>query len=591
MIIGDKSDYWKERSERRILNAEKTADEMLRDIKKLYVETNDRITKEIEAFYGRYATETGLSIADVKKLLTDEELNKFRREALKYYEDLSKHVYDPAYREQLKNKIYISTTKEGRKLYSLRRNVSRLDYIQVQMRYAIENMYMQQNEKFTQNLSKTYEDTYMKSVFDTQQSSGLFVPFNSLNKPLVEKAVQQKWLGENYSDRIWADKDKLINTLEQTFTQDIALGKNPRAMASDIKKLTGVKYSNCERLARTEFNHIANEASHEAYKETGVEKYKYSATLDSLTSEICRELDGKVFLESEAEVGVNRAPMHPNCYLEGTEVFTNKGWKKLENCKIFDMCLSWNLRKNKYEFVPVIKTISREVNENLLQFYYKNKLDIIVTKDHKMVMGTKIGYNEAKGLISADLILKLFDIISDYNYGYHFYLGNGEKIKVRDMEIKSIPYKGFVYCVELLKNHTLLVRYNNCVCWCGNCRSTDIPYFDDVDYSKMERLATDPKTGKAYYIPADMNYTDWKNSLTEEQGKYYVANRKMNAQYKQDVKQANEYRKLVTKAKKAGHADLFEGYNFDVKSFQRLKYLQPEKYEIIKNNAKIARGL
>ena len=772
----DKSDYWKERSERRILNAEKTADEMLRDIKKLYVETNDRITKEIEAFYGRYATETGLSIADVKKLLTDEELNKFRREALKYYEDLSKHVYDPAYREQLKNKIYISTTKEGRKLYSLRRNVSRLDYIQVQMRYAIENMYMQQNEKFTQNLSKTYEDTYMRSVFDTQQSSGLFVPFNSLNKPLVEKAVQQKWLGENYSDRIWADKDKLINTLEQTFTQDIALGKNPRAMASDIKKLTGVKYSNCERLARTEFNHIANQATEDSYKANGVEKYKFVATLDTRTSAICQELSGQVFLLSEAEEGVNYPPMH--CYDDKTEVLTKQGWKLFKNCKDDDLYFTMNPETMFPEWQKAIKKIEYLYNGNLIEL--KNRsFDLRVTPNHKMILkyakgngSGKLRFVEADKLpkwsnaiprginwvgenlktarlgnydipielylkfmawwlsdgsctkhknknaysgvigqetynnlmyetlkdlpfhighsekcirfsdysvcnelskfgkcnnkyipeiiksLSADLIeifLKAYSIADGHerinksfkggNFGteitffttsnqlasdlgelilkvggrpsfklqknkgkavqhhnglyignfdcWHITWGKRQWSYVETLERNLISYNDYVYCVELQKYHTLYVRRNGKCTWSGNsnCRSTTIPYYDDVDYSKMEQLATDPKTGKTYYIPADMSYTDWKNSLTEEQGKYYAANKKMNAQYKQDVKQANEYRKLVTKAKKAGHADLFEGYNFDVKSFQRLKYLQPEKYEIIKNNAKIARGL
>ncbi len=50
-----------------------------------------------------------------------------------------------------------------------------------------------------------------------------------------------------------------------------------------------------------------------AYKEDGVEKYKILATLDSKTSEICRDEDGRVYLISEWNTGINAPPYHPFC--------------------------------------------------------------------------------------------------------------------------------------------------------------------------------------------------------------------------------------------------------------------------------------
>lgn len=41
------------------------------------------------------------------------------------------------------------------------------------------------------------------------------------------------------------------------------------------------------------------------------------------------------------------------------------------------------------------------------------------------------------------------------------------------------------------------------------CRSTTIAHDDDIDYSKLERRARNPKTGKVEYVPADMSYNDW----------------------------------------------------------------------------------
>ena len=41
------------------------------------------------------------------------------------------------------------------------------------------------------------------------------------------------------------------------------------------------------------------------------------------------------------------------------------------------------------------------------------------------------------------------------------------------------------------------------------CRSTTIAHDDDIDYSKLERRARNPETGKVEYIPADMSYKEW----------------------------------------------------------------------------------
>ena len=41
------------------------------------------------------------------------------------------------------------------------------------------------------------------------------------------------------------------------------------------------------------------------------------------------------------------------------------------------------------------------------------------------------------------------------------------------------------------------------------CRSTTIAHDDDIDYSKLERMARNPETGKVEYVPADMSYKEW----------------------------------------------------------------------------------
>ena len=63
----------------------------------------------------------------------------------------------------------------------------------------------------------------------------------------------------------------------------------------------------------TESAFFGSEARKDGFRELGVEQYEIVATLDSATSEICREMDGKVFSMSEYESGSTAPPFHVWC--------------------------------------------------------------------------------------------------------------------------------------------------------------------------------------------------------------------------------------------------------------------------------------
>lgn len=78
-------------------------------------------------------------------------------------------------------------------------------------------------------------------------------------------------------------------------------------------------------VAHTALQHVANTARMETLKENDdiVTGYRWSSTLDSRTTEICRSLDGRVF-----EVGKGPVPpAHPNC--RSTIVAVTKTWREL----------------------------------------------------------------------------------------------------------------------------------------------------------------------------------------------------------------------------------------------------------------------
>ena len=299
----DKETYWTERAEQRLINAENLTSDMLANLKKTYEQAIKSIQNEIYTFYGKYSTETGLNITEVRKRLDKSELKEFKKQLALYYDEVKRlGGYSP-------------DTKQYLRELSAKAYISRLEELQANIRWEVESLYRQQQLRLFEVLGKGYEDTYYRANFDVQQGLGISYGFTTLNVRAIQKAVTQKWQGDNFSNRIWNDKTKLISTLEQTIPQGIALGQNPRKVARMISKTMDTKFSNAERLARTEMNHICNDATRDAYKETPevLQQYKVIATLDNRTSEICQNQDNKVYKMSEWEEGVTAPPFHPNC--------------------------------------------------------------------------------------------------------------------------------------------------------------------------------------------------------------------------------------------------------------------------------------
>lgn len=74
---------------------------------------------------------------------------------------------------------------------------------------------------------------------------------------------------------------------------------------------TGI--SNARRLVRTELNYVHNHAALDSIADSGMKYFRFIATLDKRTSEICRSHDSHVYPISEAKQGQNVPPLHPNC--------------------------------------------------------------------------------------------------------------------------------------------------------------------------------------------------------------------------------------------------------------------------------------
>ncbi len=135
----------------------------------------------------------------------------------------------------------------------------------------------------------------------------------AMNDSLVKTILKTDWSGVHYSKRIYANVEDMQTKLKQTLLEGVMTGESEYKLADKISERWEIGYNDARRLIRTETTFVTNQAELESYKEIGIAEYKYEAVLDSVTSEICRELNGKKFKISEAVPGKNYPPMHPWC--------------------------------------------------------------------------------------------------------------------------------------------------------------------------------------------------------------------------------------------------------------------------------------
>nr|DAO76562.1 MAG TPA: minor capsid protein [Caudoviricetes sp.] len=296
------NNYWTKRFEEEEKQRNISNKAQIKEIERQYKIAENKIKSDIEKWYIRIADNNQISLADAKKLLTKDELKEFKWTLAEY----TQKAKSGAWKKELENA-------------SARIHLQRLEALQLQVQNSIETLRNKENEMLEDYLIKNYEDTYYHSLYEISKGLNLKTSFATLDRNKINQVIGKPWLsdGKTFSDRIWQDKEQLINTLRTKITQSFITGSTLDEAVEDISKFVSDKIKNKEYVARrlleTESAAYASKAQIEAFKSIDVEKYEIVATLDLHTSEICQEMDGKVFNISDYEVGVTASPFHCNC--------------------------------------------------------------------------------------------------------------------------------------------------------------------------------------------------------------------------------------------------------------------------------------
>ena len=154
--------------------------------------------------------------------------------------------------------------------------------------------------------------------------------------------------------------------------------------------------------------------------------------------------------------------VHPHCLTDDAEIYTMNGWKLFKDLTNRDKVLTMDLETWKKEWQIPSAYVEYTHNDKVIEFKGKN-INLLTTDKHNMLISRD---GKSLELVRAKDLKK----IESY-YIPRFKSKSSERmIASKDIEIREKSYKGKVYCVEVPRHHTILVRRNGKKLWTGNCQ-------------------------------------------------------------------------------------------------------------------------
>lgn len=345
-------DYWKKREEAQRKKDNKDMKSYSAEIKKIYQNMMDQISDEIYAFYSKYASDTGITMAEAIKRANKLDMEEYSRKAKKYVEE----------------KNFSEQANAEMKLYNMTMKVNRLELLKANIGLELVSGH-DELEKFFQ------EELEGKTIEELERLAGILGDSIQNNKEFAESIVNASFHNATFSDRIWMHQDLLKNNISSLLQTGLIQGRNPNILARDLRRRFNVKISDAERLMRTEMARVQIDAQMKSYAANGIDEFEYIACGGSDVCDICKKLDGKVFKVSKMMISENAPPMHPNCHCSTGVHIDNKEYEDwLNYIESGGTTKEWNslTKENKHAINSYVSSSSYFINDILRNGY---KLD------------------------------------------------------------------------------------------------------------------------------------------------------------------------------------------------------------------------
>ncbi len=200
----------------------------------------------------------------------------------------------------------------------------------------IKNELDNEKELINDILSKAVTDKYYTNAYVME----LGIDFNlkMLTDKNIKKIVNNALKGEVWSSRLWNNKRDLENQLNKEIAQFLKGKTSVNDIRKHVEKRFNQSAFNTERLVQTEVERCQNESNDLFAEEHGLLYQEFVATIDDVTSEFCRQHDGKVYkIDDPNKPYLPHHPFERSCNVNLPE----EDWKPSkrrnnENGKIID---------------------------------------------------------------------------------------------------------------------------------------------------------------------------------------------------------------------------------------------------------------
>lgn len=285
--------YWSKRLQELDVSLSKDEKRLFSELSKYYEQEYAALDKEIAAYYAKYGEENViafrtllLELPDAEKQLLLQNMDEFAKQYPEFADLLPvrESIYKLNRLEGLQTSIVLQQLKIG----------------------AIEQ------SKFREH----FEKQALKYANYAAEQLGFGTNFYRIDSEMLQVVIGNPWCnGKDFSERIWANREALAQTLQNEIANGLIRGEDYKTMARVLRqKFENTSQKQAERLVFTEDTYLSNEAKIRPFERNAAyTHYEYLCVEDHRTCETCRALSGQTFKISKRNAGLNFPPMHPWC--------------------------------------------------------------------------------------------------------------------------------------------------------------------------------------------------------------------------------------------------------------------------------------
>ena len=296
------SKYWQGRFDQIEQAANNKSVRYASKLEKKYKQAASEIDAQINKWYNRIARNNEITMSEARRLLSAGELKEFKWTVEEYIERGRQNAIDQSWMKELENA-------------SAKFHINRLEAMKLECRHQIEMAMANGQQDMFDTLSSVYKDTFYRSHYELQKGVGVGFDVSKLDDNMVSRLLNKPWAadGTNFSQKLWGNKTKLINRLDEELSRMVLTGETPKRAIQNIKDAMNSSLFQAKRLVLTEQAYFTSEAQKKTFAELDVERFEVLSSMDMKVCPVCAANDKKVHPMTEFHVGITAPPFHPLC--------------------------------------------------------------------------------------------------------------------------------------------------------------------------------------------------------------------------------------------------------------------------------------